>query len=440
MIFSAPTLRKFILVFFDDILVYSPTSQQHYEHLRTTLSLLSSHSYFANPKKCLFDQPQIGFLGHIISSAGVGVDPEKVAAVLDWPLPKSVKELRGFLGFTGYYRRFVRNYGMLARPLTDLTKKDAFHWNDNATVAFHQLKEALISVPVLCLPDFTQSFTVECDASTTGIGAILLQKDHPIAYFSKGLSFSNRIKSAYDRELLALVLALQKWKHYLLGRHFFVKTDHYSLKFLLDQRITTAEQQRLLLKLLPFDFTITHKSGRENIGADALSRRPHSASLLALVVPVSMDFGNLQAKLQSDPCKKELYLQKLDDPTSLPDFQISSNHLYYKSRLVIPDDSSLKAKILAEVHDSHVGGHGGFLKTLKRVSESFYWPQLKKDVKRYVQNCLICQKNKYQTLAPAGLLQPLPVPERVWEDISLDFIVGLPKSGGFDSVLVVSFQ
>lgn len=133
-----PYLRKFILVFFDDILMYSPTIQQHYEHLRTTLNLLSSNSYFANPKKCLFGQPQIGFLGHTVSRAGVGVGPDKVAAVLDWPLPKSVKELHSFLGLIGYYRRFVRNYGMLARPLTDLTRKDAFHWDNHATAAFQQ--------------------------------------------------------------------------------------------------------------------------------------------------------------------------------------------------------------------------------------------------------------------------------------------------------------
>lgn len=203
-------------------------------------------------------------MGHVISLAGVGVDPGKIQAVTEWPVPRDVKELRGFLGLTGYYRRFVKDYGLIARPLTDLTKKNGFKWNFEAEAAFNKLKTALTSVPVLQMPDFHKSFTVECDASSAGVGAILLQSGHPVAFFSKGFSFSNRFKSTYDRELLALVLALQKWKHYLLGRHFFVKSDHCSLRYLLAQRVTTNEQQRLLMKLLPFDFTIVYKTGKEN--------------------------------------------------------------------------------------------------------------------------------------------------------------------------------
>ena len=268
-----PYLRKFILVFFDDILVYSKDTQQHQIHLQLTLQLLHNHQFYAKASKCMFGQSQISFLGHVVSVQGVGMEQDKVQSVLSWPIPSNVKELRGFLGLTGYYRRFVKNYGVIARPLTELTKKNGFHWSQAAEDAFIQLKHALTTAPVLQLPDFTKPFTVECDASSNGVGAILLQEGHPIAYFSKGLSFSNRLKSAYDRELLALVLALQKWKHYLLGKHFFVKTDQCSLKFLLEQRLTTSEQQRLLIKLLPFDFSITYKKGAENKGADALSRR-----------------------------------------------------------------------------------------------------------------------------------------------------------------------
>lgn len=285
-----PYLRKFILVFFDDILIYSPNLQHHQKHIQTALNLLSTDSYFANPKKCLFGQPKIGFLGHVISREGVAVDPETNSAMMTWPLPKNVKELRGFLGLTGYYMRFVRNYGIITRVLTDLTKKDAFLLTLKAEVAFEQLKQVLTTVPVLLLPDFNQQSTVECDASTQGVGAILLQQGHPIAYFSKGFSFSNRIKSTYDRELLALVLALQKWKLYLLGQQFLVKTDHCSLKYLLNQRISTTEQQHLLMKLLPFDFTIIYKAGSENRVADGLSCRSQYADFLALAMPISMDF------------------------------------------------------------------------------------------------------------------------------------------------------
>jgi len=394
-------------------MIYSPDPQTHQQHLQTVLHLLSVNSFFANPKKCLFGQHQVGFLGHVISQDGVAVDSEKIYAVLEWPVPKNVKEIRGFLGLTGYYRRFVKNYGIIARPLTELTKKDAFTWHAKVEQVFQNLKRILTSVPVLRLPDFTQQFTVECDASSDGVGAILLQHCHPVAYFSKGFSFSSRIKSTYDRELLALVLALQKWKHYLLGRHFIVTTDHCSLKYLLHQRVTTAEQQRLLFKLLPFDFTIVYKSGSENKGADALSRRPQHADFLSLVMPIPLDFSDLTEAIEADPYTKQIRDQLSSDPSIHPDFSLSANHLYYKSRLVIPDYPELKAKILAESHDSPTGGHGGYLKTLKRVSANFFWPCLKHDVQLFVQNCLICQQYKYETLAPAGLIRPVPVPNRV---------------------------
>ncbi|KAD4585144.1 hypothetical protein E3N88_22745 [Mikania micrantha] len=239
-----PFLRCFVLVFFDDILVYSRDMEQHF-----------------NIQK---PPSNINFLPK----------EEKISAVKSWPIPTTVKQVRGFLGLTRYYRRFVRNYGLIARPLTALTKKDGFVWSDSALSAFNMLKEALMSAPVLRVPDFSKLFVVECDASLEGVGAILSQDDHPIAYFSKGFSPTNRIKSAYDRELLALVLAVQKWNHYLMGRHFLIRTDHYTLKFLLEQRITTTEQQRLLLKLMPYDFSICHKAGKENRGAQC--RRPIS--------------------------------------------------------------------------------------------------------------------------------------------------------------------
>ncbi|KAD4585723.1 hypothetical protein E3N88_23324 [Mikania micrantha] len=279
-----PFLRQFVLVFFDDILVYSKTMDQHYNHLLTTLELLSSHQFFAKITKCCFGQQQ------------------------SWPIPSTVKEVRGFLGLTGYYRRFVHNYGIIARPLTDLTKKDGFKWTEEATLAFESLKHILMTAPVLRLPNFAQPFIVECDASSAVVGAILIQDNHPVAYFSKRFSVNNKLKSAYDRELLALVLAVQKWNHYLLGRHFFVKTDHYTLKFLLEQRVATVEQQRLLVKLIPYDFSIIHKAGKENTGADALSRRPMTSELLALIVPYCVDYKEIQDGLLQDPHRPILLL------------------------------------------------------------------------------------------------------------------------------------
>ncbi|KAJ0938964.1 putative nucleotidyltransferase, Ribonuclease H [Helianthus annuus] len=431
-----PYLRRFILVFFDDILIYSH-NMEHLSHLEQALELLCSHQFFAKLSKCCFGQSRVVFLGHVITSEGVQVDQEKILAVQSWPVPTTVREVRGFLGLTGYYRRFVRNYGLIARPLTALTKKDGFVWTNDALTAFNKLKQALISTPILRLPDFSKPFTVECDASSEGVGAILSQEDHPVAYFSKGFSPSNRLKSTYDRELLALVLAVQKWNHYLLGHHFFIRTDHYTLKFLLEQRITTTEQQRLLLKLMPYDFSISHRAGKENRGADALSRRPHSGAFLTLVVSLCPDMIDIQAGQKNDPYTSNILKQLEAEPSSCPGYSIVGQLLFYKNRVVVPDVLDLKNKLLHEAHSTPMAGHGGFLKTFKRLSAQYFWPKMKQEIRVFVQQCLVCQQQKYETLAPTGLLQPLPIPKQVWEDISMDFIVGLPKSDRFDTILVV---
>ncbi|KAK1409444.1 hypothetical protein QVD17_35970 [Tagetes erecta] len=432
-----PFLRRFVLVFFDDILIYSSDMAHHVLHLEQVLELLHTNHFFAKISKCCFGQDKVVFLGHVVTAKGVQVEQEKVIAVQAWPVPSNVKEVRGFLGLTGYYRRFVRNYGLIARPLTDLTKKDGFRWTEEALAAFNALKHALLSAPVLRLPDFSKIFVVECDASSDGVGAILSQEEHPIAYFSKGFSPTNRVKSAYDRELLALVLAVQKWNHYLLGRHFLIRTDHYTLKFLLEQRITTTEQQRLLLKLMPYDFSISHRAGKENRGADALSRRPHSSDLLTLTVPYCVDIADIKKGLQNDPYTKDLITQLQSDPSSAPDFTLVDQLLFFKRRLVVPDLTHIKLKLLQEAHNTPMGGHGGFLKTIKRLSTQYFWPKMKQEVRVYVQECFVCQQQKYQTLSPAGLLQPLPIPSQIWEDISMDFIVGLPLSNRLDTILVV---
>ncbi|GAU48703.1 hypothetical protein TSUD_303160 [Trifolium subterraneum] len=259
-----PLLRKTVLVFFDDILVYSKSWQEHLRHLAQVLKVLQTHGLVANKKKCQFCQQSIEYLGHLINGEGVAVDPSKVVSVTNWPVPKNVKGVRGFLGLTGYYRKFIRDYGKLAKPLTELTKKNAFVWSEAAGKAFDSLKKSLTTAPVLALPDFSKEFIVECDASGGGIGAILMQSKRPIAYFSKALRINNLVKSAYEKELMAVVLAIQHWRPYLIGRRFIVSTDQKSLKQLLQQRMVTADQQNWAAKLLGYDFEIVYKPGKLN--------------------------------------------------------------------------------------------------------------------------------------------------------------------------------
>ena len=212
-----------------------------------------------------FLQQKVKYLGHIISEEGVAVDPFKIGVMQNWPTSRNIKLLHGFLGLTGYYRKFVKNYGKISAPLTSLLEKDVFQWLDRASAAFDKLKAAMTTTPVLTLPDFNRPFIIEADTSGVRIGAILMQDGRPLAYTSKALSPSHQNKSTYDKEMLAIVRAATRWRPYLIGRRFQIKTDHKSLKYFLERKIPSPEQQKWVTKLLGFDYEITYKKGKENI-------------------------------------------------------------------------------------------------------------------------------------------------------------------------------
>lgn len=215
-------LRKFVLVFFDDILLYISYFVTHLEHLKMVFQVLTEHRLVINLKKCVFGQPQLEYLGHIISGEGVRVDPEKIKSMVQWPVPKDIKALRGFLGLTGYYKKFVKDYGKIAAPVTDLLKKDAFQWSDKAHKAFRELKTAMTTTPVLVLPDFSKPFVIETNASGKGVGAVIMQQGRPIAYHSQLLTRKALQGSVYEKELMAIVFAVKKWRSYLLGHYFII--------------------------------------------------------------------------------------------------------------------------------------------------------------------------------------------------------------------------
>ncbi|GAU44890.1 hypothetical protein TSUD_400530 [Trifolium subterraneum] len=380
-IFQA-ALRKFVLVFFDDILIYSPSWNCHLQHLEWVLQILEQYELFAKLSKCSFGQKEVDYLGHIVSGSGVYMHAEKIKDVLAWPKPSNVKQLRRFIGLTGYYRRFIKAYAQIACPLTDLLRKDAFVWKHEAETAFQSLKQAVTSAPVLGLPNFSEPFTLETDASGRGIGAVLGQQGHPIAYFSKKLSPRRQKQSAYIRELIAITKALAKFRHYLLGNRFVIKTDQKSLKSLLDQSLQTPEQQAWLHKFIGFDFQIEYKPGKDNIPADALSRM----FMLAWSEPKNKFLQELQVALEKDSDMQQQMRSCLHQAEAKPEY--------------------------TEFHTSHICGHAGFHRTLDRIQAQFHWKRMREDIKEYVQQCTICQQAKTVNRNPAGLLHPLPIPNQ----------------------------
>jgi hypothetical protein len=269
-------LGKFVVVvvYFDDILIYSKNLEDHCIHLRAVLQVLRQENLYANLEKCVFCTDHVIFLGFIVSSKGVHVDESKVKAIQEWPTPKNVSEVRSFHGLASFYRRFVKDFSTLAAPLNEIVKKEVgFKWGEKQEQAFAALKEKLTQAPILALPNFSKSFEIECDASNVGIGAVLMQEGHPIAYFSEKLKRAALNYSTYDKELYALVRALQTWQHYLLPKEFVIHSDHESLKYLNGQGKLNKRHAKWVEFLEQFPYVIKHKKGKANVVADALSRR-----------------------------------------------------------------------------------------------------------------------------------------------------------------------
>ncbi|KAJ7960249.1 Ty3/gypsy retrotransposon protein [Quillaja saponaria] len=433
-----PFLRKFVLVFIDDILIYSQNWGQHIKHLTVIFEVLRKHTLFVKENKCSFGAKEVEYLGHIITEDGVAADPKKIEGMIEWPVPKTVKALRGFLGLTGYYRKFVKGYGSISKPLTELLKKEAFIWSQEAEAAFQRLKKAMTEAPVLAMPNFNVIFIIEIDACGIGIGAVLMQTNRPIAFISKALSQKHQSMSTYEKEMLAIVFAVRKWSSYLIGRHFQIRTDHQSLIFLSDQRLTTPAQQEFLAKMMGFDYEICYKKGSRNVVANALSRRDEPQ--LCVVYTTTVQSELLQKIKQS--WEQDEKLQKIIKELSVSvdshrHYKWEQGVLKRKGKLVVGNDPTLKQEIIECYHGSPIGGHSGVVPTCKRIAVSMYWKGLKPDVKEFVKACGICQKAKYERAASAGLLQPLPIPDRVWTDIAMDFVEGLPKSEGMNVILVV---
>ncbi|XP_048228809.1 uncharacterized protein LOC125369769 [Ricinus communis] len=411
-------LGKFVVVYFDDILVYSKSIDDHVMHVRRILDILRVEKLYANLKKCAFCMDKVNFLGFVVSSKGLEVDVEKVKAIREWPTPKNISQVRSFHGLASFYRRFIKDFSSIAAPLNEIVKKNVgFTWGDAQEHAFNMLKDKLC---------------IECDASGIGIGAVLMQEGRPICYFSEKLNGAALRYPTYDKELYALVRALQTWQHYLWPKEFVIHTDHESLKHLKGQDKLNRRHAKWMEFIETFPYVIKYKKGKENVVADALSRR---YALLTTLDSKLLGFEFIKELYVSDNDFSGMFTTCANGAVSA-DFYVFEGFLFKKNRLCIPN-CSLRAVLVREAHGGGLMGHFGVQKTYDILIEHFYWPCMKRDVHKICGQCIVCLKAKSK-LQPHGLYTPLPIPDVPWTNLSMDFVLGLPRSRkGRDSIFVV---
>jgi hypothetical protein len=291
-------LDKFVVDFIDDILIYSKNREDHERHLRIVLGRLSAHQLYAKLSKCEFWLEKIAFLRHIFTAEGIEVDPSKVEAVSKWKQPSNVSEVQSFLGMVGYYRRFIKGFSSIARPMTELLKKDnKFVWIPKCEESFQVIKKKLTTAPVLTLPDIHQSFVIFCDASRQGLGCVLMQNEKVITYASRLLKPHEQNYPTHDLELAAIVHALKIWRHYLIGNKCHIFIDHKSLKYIFTQPDLNLSQQRWLELIKDYDIEIHYHPGKANVVADALNRKPFEKKATTFLEDWKRESAQLNAYL-----------------------------------------------------------------------------------------------------------------------------------------------
>ncbi|CAI7733474.1 unnamed protein product [Closterium sp. NIES-53] len=352
-------IGQFVLVYLDDILVYSKTEEEHTQHLKWVLGKLREHKFFAWLWKCHFYKRELEYLGHLVGNDGLKVDPKKLAAVQQWPVPQDVGQVRSFLGLANYFRRFLENYSSVVAPLTALTRKgNAWQWTDQCQKAFEEVKTMLTNAPVLALPDPSKPYEAVTDASTVGIGSILLQEGRPVAFESRKLSPAEQRYTTSEQELLAIVHALRTWRCYLEGVDFVVTTDHCPNTYFATQATLTCRQARWAEILGGFTYDIRYRAGSTNM-ADPLSRQPFGAG-------TGVDDNEHEAVFAA--CFNILVAAR-----NTKDLLWEHELWWHKKEIVVPHVGNLRNDILAELHATKYGGHLGVKKTRWALSDVYWW-------------------------------------------------------------------
>ena len=459
-----------VTIYLDDILIYTKDLDEHRKVVREVLRRLVEKDLYLKPEKCEFEVEETEYLGVIVGHGQIRMDPAKVQAIVDWQVPTSPTEVRQFRGFANFYRRFIKDFGKLCKPLDKLTGKAPWNWGDEQQEAFEELKRRFASHPVLRQWDFSRPTRVETDASGYACGATLEQWQdednawHPIAFLSEGMTETERNYDIYDRELMAIVRALEHWRHYLIGLdEFEIYSDHKNLEYWKTAKNLTRRQARWSLFLAEFHFKIVPKSGKTMGKPDAMSRqKQHQVSDAednvgqvvlkpehfrlnaarrghAQVVPDKALLKRIrECETKDAEVVKALEQVKQLGPKllsrGLEEWNVENDLLLFRGKVYVPHDNTLRKDLVQLHHDAPPAGHPGRAKTLELLSRNYWWPGMTKFVNEYVDTCDICQRTKSFPAKPRGPLQPLEVPEAPFKSIATDQIVKLPTSEGCDAI------
>jgi hypothetical protein len=392
-----PFIDDFVIVYLDDILVFSKTWEDHVKHVKQTLDVLKRENLYVKLSKCEFGRTSLNYLGYIVGGGELKIDPSKVEVIVNWPKPKSATEVRSFLGAAQYWRKFIANFSLIAAPLHALTGlKQVFKWGGKQQKAFDTLKEKISTTPVLALPDLQHPFEIETDASDYAMGAVLMQHGKPICYHSETFTSAVVNYPTYDKELYALVQSVKKWKHYLMGKETIIHTDHQPLQYLHSQtKLQQSRHYRWMGFLQQFHLVIRYKKGIHNKVADMLSRPIINASTILKHNSVmhesyieqyaqDVDFKDVYATLSHGKQVEEL------------DYYVKDQLLYHLGKLCIPQTE--RVNIIREAHTSLISGHFGVSKTVAQLQRFCYWPRMHETVSRYIKGCTMCATSKAQVI------------------------------------------
>ncbi|CCG84601.2 protein of unknown function [Taphrina deformans PYCC 5710] len=479
-----PFLDHFVVVYLDDICIYSKNQTDHVKHVTLVLETLEKHNLYVKAEKCIWHASQVPFLGFIISDKGIAMDPAKITSITAWPEPTDQHELQVFLGFANFYQNQIGYYSKGAKVLYSLLKKDKpWAWTLSESDAFRLLKQCFVEAPIRRHFDPDKPSYLETDASDGALGGILSQTGndgllHPCAYHSRTLQPAELNYEIHDKELLAIVDCFKEWRIYLQGAKHktTVWTDHKNLVYFTTTKTLNQRQTRWSQTLSEYDFIITYRAGKANVKADALSRRSDlrptggdTTRTMTLLKPAQVNFNTPEPDSRpSEPLTAALAATTLTNPDlsfaikeasesdpkyqriligirrNPPDATLSAyseapdNHLLlFENCPYVPDDSDLFLQLLNRYHDHPTSGHQGIARTFDLLNRDFYWPGMRKFCIRYVSQCKECNRNKTSRHKPYGLLKPLPIPDTPWTSIAMDYIVKLPPSKGFDFILVV---